>query len=130
MSTSVLGLLQRHLQFGQFAQQLIDVWQKLMQRRIEQTNGYRQAGHLAKDADEVAALQRQQFLQRFLASADAVRKNHLAHCGQSLIAKEHVLSATQADAFGAKRRAQSLRRSGVSAFARTRKSAKLVGPLH
>jgi len=42
-------------------------------RRIEQTNRDGKAGHLAKDADEVAALQRQQFVEAF-SPRDAVRK--------------------------------------------------------
>ena len=82
-----------HFQFAQFAHQLFGVRQKLMQRRIEQANGHRQANHFLKDADEVAALERQQFFKRLLPGADAVRQNHLAHKGQPLIAEEHVLRA-------------------------------------
>src|SRR5262249_16317565 len=74
-----LRLAQSHLQFRELAEQLIDVRQKFVERRIEQANRHRKAGHLAKDANEVAALQRQKFLQRFLARADAVRQNHFAH---------------------------------------------------
>ena len=100
-----------------------------MQRRIEQANGYRQPNHLAEDADKVAALQWQQFFERLLARADAIRQNHFAHCRQPLIAEEHVLGATQADAFGAKlaRNFRIARRVGVGAHAQP---AKLIGPEH
>src|SRR2546423_10474893 len=100
-----------------------------MQRRIQQTNGDRKAGHLAEDADEVATLQRQKFFEGLLSGADAIGKNHLAHGSQTLIAKEHVLSAAQADAFSAKapRRFRVQRRISIGAHA---ESAKLIGPLH
>ena len=118
-----------HLQFAEFAHQLFGVWQKLMQRRIEQANRYRQSGHLAKDADEVAALQRQQFFERLLARADAFGQNHLAHRREPLIAEEHVLGATKPDSFGAKlaRHLRIARRVGIGAHAQP---AKLVGPHH
>ncbi len=102
MSLNVAARFQLHLQLGKLAAQLFRVRQKLVQRRIEQANRYRQSGHLAKDADEIAALQRQQLFERLFARADAFRKNHLAHRRETLIAKEHVLGATQADSFGAK----------------------------
>src|SRR5262249_53757358 len=123
------GLLQSHLQFGQLAQQLIDIRQELMQRRIEKANSHRKSSHLAEDADEVAPLQRQKLLQSFLAGAYTVGENHLAHRRQTLIAKEHVFGTAQTDAFGAKT-ARGLgieRRVGIRAYAQF---AKLIGPLH
>src|SRR6185369_6213501 len=62
----------RHLQLAELAHQLLRVRKKLMQRRIEQTNRYRQTNHLAKDADKIPTLKRQQFFQRFFSGADTV----------------------------------------------------------
>ena len=87
-------LAQRHLKFRQFTEQLIHIRQELMQRWIQQPDRYWKAGHLAKDPNEVPALQRQKFFQRLFARARAVSKNHLAHTRQALVAEEHVLSAT------------------------------------
>src|SRR4030095_14185117 len=100
-----------------------------MQRWIEQANRHRESGHLAKDADKVAALEWQKFLQSLLTRADAIGENHLAPRRQSLIAKEHVLSAAKADALGAK----APRRPGIQRSVRVgphTQAAKLVGPLH
>src|ERR1700752_947581 len=69
---------------------------------IEQTNRDWQSGHLAKDSDKVAALQRQKFVQRFLTRTDALRKNHLSHRRQPLIAKKHVFCTTEPNSFGTK----------------------------
>src|SRR5688500_17183324 len=100
-----------------------------MQRWIKQADCNRQAGHLAEDAHEVAPLKWQQLLERFFAGAYAIGQYHLAHYRQSLIAKEHVLGATQTDAFGAKlaRHLRIARRVGVGANSQP---AKLVGPEH
>ena len=124
-----LGLFQTHLEFGELAQQFIDVGQEFMKRRIQQPNGNRKPGHLAEDADEVAALQRKQFLERLLARAHAIGEDHLAHGGESLIAKEHMLGAAEADAFSAKaaRRLRIQRRVAISTHAQP---PELVGPLH
>ena len=45
-----------------------------MQRRIEQADGNRESCHLAKNSDEVTALQWQKFFKGFFARADAIRK--------------------------------------------------------
>src|SRR6185369_10698801 len=120
---------QLHLQLGQLVAELFRVRQKLVKRRIEETNGHWQSCHLAKDPDEITTLQRQQLLERFLTRADALRKNHLAHCCESLIAEEHVLRATEADSLGAKlpRRLRIQRRVRIRPHAQT---AKAVGPRH
>src|SRR5258708_26787504 len=100
-----------------------------MQRRIEQADGYRQSGHLAKDPEEVATLQRQKFFQRLLTRAHAIGENHLAHGGESLITKEHVLGATEPDALGAKsaRHFSIARRVSIGAHPHL---AVFVSPLH
>ena len=128
-SQRVRPLFKCHLQLGELVAQLFGIRQKLSAAGIEQANRDRQAGHLAKDADEIATLQRQQLLERFLARADAFRKNHLAHRGEPLIAKEHVLGATKPDAFRAKlsRGLRVERRVGICAHAQP---PEVIGPRH
>ena len=82
-----------HLQLAKFAKQILSVGQKLVQGRVKQPYCHRQSGHLTEDADEVTALQRQKSFEGLLASADAIRKDHLAHGSKPLITKEHVFSA-------------------------------------
>ena len=122
-------LPQSHLQLRQFTEKLINIWQEFMQRRIEQTYRHRKAGHLAKDAHEIAALQRQKIHQGLLSRADAVGQNHLAHRGQPFVAKEHVFRAAKPDAFRAHRagHARIMRRVGICADGQ---AAKIVGPFH
>src|SRR6185369_9271446 len=95
----------------------------------EKTNRDRQSGHLAKDADEVATLERQQLLECFLTRADALRENHLAHRSEALIAEEHVLGTTESDAFGPKptRRLRVERRVSIRSHAQ---APELIGPRH
>src|SRR5436190_17039836 len=100
-----------------------------MEWRIEQANRDRIAGHLTKDANEVAALQRQQLLESFLARAYAVGENHLAHRGQSLIAEEHVFRAAETYSF----RAETARGLGIEwrvTIGAHAQCPKLVGPFH
>src|SRR5258708_19356956 len=99
-----------------------------MQRRIEQTNRDWEAGHLAKDADKISALQGQELFERFFACASTVRENHLTHRRQTLIAKEHVFSATEAYAFSShlSRHARIVRRVSIPAHGKT---ADAVVPL-
>ena len=100
-----------------------------MQRRVEQPNRDWKAGHLAKDANEVTALQRQKFFQSLLARAGAVGKNHLAHARQALVAEKHVFSATQPNAFGAHRARHPRIMRGVGVGSHHQPS-QIVGPLH
>src|SRR5436190_7940756 len=73
-----------------------------MEWRIQQPNCHRKSRHFTEDADEVTALQRQQLIERLFAGAHTVRQNHLAHRRQTLIAKKHMLSTTQANSFSPK----------------------------
>ncbi len=100
-----------------------------MQRRIKQTYRDRKAGHLAKYSHKIPALQGQKFVESFLPGAGAVRQNHLAHAGQTFVAKKHVLSAAEADAFRAHlaRDPSVMRSVGIRAHFQT---AKFVGPFH
>src|SRR6056297_2263353 len=78
------------------------MWQKLMQRRIEQPNGDRIALHRLKDFDEILSLERKQIHQRIAALLLAFRHNHTTHRRNSLVPKEHMLGAAETDTFGAK----------------------------
>src|SRR6266436_4867117 len=120
---------QGHLQFGEFAKQFIYVGQELVQGRIEQANRYGKAGHLTKDADKSSALQVQELFERFFARAGTVRENHLTHRRQTLIAKEHVFSATEAYAFSSHLscHARIVRRVSIRAHGKT---TETIGPLH
>src|SRR5258707_5481896 len=100
-----------------------------MQRRIEQTNRDWEAGHFAKNADKIAALQGQELFERLFPRAGTVRENHLTHRRQTFVAKEHVLSAAEAYAFSThlSRDARVVRGVGIRAHGKT---AVVVGPLH
>src|SRR5205085_6782840 len=107
----------------------IDIRQKLVQRRIQQTNGDGEAGHLAEDPDKVATLQREKLVQSFFTRANAVGENHLAHRGESLIAEEHVFGAAQSDAFSTKA-ARGFRIERSVAVSAHTEATELVRPLH
>src|SRR6266436_392327 len=108
-----------------------------MQRRIDQADGHREAVHGLEDADEIAALKRQQLVERRHTRFLGVRQDHLLDRALALVAafrlleigEEHVLRAAQADAFGAElaRFASVLRRVRVGAHA---EAPHLIDPLH
>ena len=79
----------------------LGVRQELMQRRIEQPDGHRQALHDFEQFDEIGALHRQQFRQRGAARLLVLGEDHLAHGADAGFLEEHVLGAAQADAFSA-----------------------------
>ena len=98
-----------------------------MQRRIEQADRHRPAGHRPEQAGEVLPLERQQLGQRLLAVGDVFRQDHLADLVD--VIEEHVLGAAQADAFGAER--DRLRRLiGLVGIRADLELAVLVGPVH
>src|SRR5205807_8200286 len=109
--------------------QFVDMRQNLVRRRIQQENRDWEPGHLAEDTDEVAALQWEKLVQSFFARADAVRENHLAHRGKSLIAEEHVFGAAQSDAFSTKA-ARGFRIERSVAISAHTEATELVRPLH
>ena len=80
--------------------QLLDVGQELVQRRVEQADGDRQAVHGLEDLLEVGPLQFEQLGQRRRLLLGRVGEDHALHERQP-IAEEHVLGAAQADALGA-----------------------------
>ena len=105
------------------------VGQEFVQGRVEQADRDRPAPHGPEQADEVAALIDEQFLQGFLALHLVRGKNHLAHEIDALAFEKHVFGAAQADAFGPEthRFFRHGRRIGVRA---NLQAAHLVGPLH
>ena len=75
--------------------------QELVQRRVEQPDRHRQAGHRLEDALEVGLLERQQPVER--GAAAGLVSARIISCidRQPLLAEEHVLGAAEADALGA-----------------------------
>ena len=108
---------------------LIRVGQELVQRRVEQPNCYWQAGHLAEDPGEIAALHGQQLGERAFARGEIAGEDHLAHRENAARLEEHVLGAAEPDALGAERarEARIRRRVGVRAHFQR---ADLVRPAH
>ena len=88
---------------SQIYHQLLAFRQKLVQRRIKQANGHRQASHGLEQANEVGALHWQQFLERGTPILFVVRKDHGAHMRNAVPLEEHVLGATESDALSPKR---------------------------
>ena len=76
---------------------LLERRQELMQRRIEEPDRHRQAGHRLEDRLEVALLHRQQLVEGGAASFLVHGKDHLAHDGQPVVGHEHVLGPAEAD---------------------------------
>ena len=75
--------------------------QELVQRRVEQADGHRQAAHDLEELDEVGALHRQELVERGAALGVGVGEDHLAHHGDPLGGEEHVLAAAEAEAVDA-----------------------------
>ena len=101
--------------------------QEFVQRRIEQADGDRQAGHDLEQFGEVLPLHRQQLGERGAPARLVVGEDHLAHRDDALALEEHVLGAAEADALGAEtaRHARVGRRLGVGAHLH---APDLVGP--
>ncbi len=114
---------------GQFREFLIPLRQEFMQRRVEQADRAGKPGHGLEDANEIAALCRQQFLQRPRPPRAIVGKDHLAHGQDAVGIEEHVFGTAQADALGAELagHAAILRRFGIGAHSHP---PVLVGPFH
>ncbi len=93
------------------------IGQELVQRRIEQADGHRQALHDAEQLDEIVALHGQDLGQRRAAPLDGLGHDHLAHGDDAAAVEEHMLGAAEPDALGAEaaRHAGIVRRLGVGA---------------
>ena len=79
------------------------VRQEFVQRRVEESNGRRQAFQFAEHPGEVFPLIRQQFRERFPPVVGLLGENHLAHRVDTVTLEEHVLRAAEADARGPER---------------------------
>ena len=80
---------------------LVRFRQEFMQRRIEQADSDRQAGHDLEQLGEVLALHGQELGERRPPSLLGIGEDHLAHRDDALALEEHVLGAAEADALGA-----------------------------
>ena len=107
-------------------QQLLDVGEELVERRVEETDGDRQAVHRFEDALEVAALQLLELFERGVLLGFGVGEDEPLH-EREAVAEEHVLGAAEADALGAElaRHVRVVRQVGVGAHLH---AAELVGP--
>ena len=74
--------------------------QKLVQRRIKQSDGDRSGTHGLEKSVEIFALDREQFVECCFTAFDIVCKNHLPHGVDFIAAEEHVFRATKSDTFG------------------------------
>ena len=84
-------------------QQLLDVGEELVQRRVEQPDGDGQAVHRLEDPLEVAALQLLELVERGVLLGLGVGEDEALDERQA-VAEEHVLGAAEADALGAEPR--------------------------
>ena len=71
--------------------------EKLMEWRIDQPDGDRQAGHCPEKLLEVGLLHRKESIESELARLESGGKNHGANVGQAIWSEEHVLGAAEAD---------------------------------
>ena len=103
--------------------------QKFMQRRVEQADGHRQAGHDLEQFGEILALHRQDFGQGGAPAVGVGGENHLAHGDDPVAFEKHMLGAAETDALGAEVAggARVGRGFGVGAHAQP---AQIVGPAH
>ena len=77
------------------------VGQELVERRVEQADGDRQAAHDPEQLDEIVALHGQDLGQRRAPALDGLGHDHLAHGDDALAIEEHMLGAAEPDALGA-----------------------------
>ena len=103
------------------------VGEELVQRRVEQPDGHREAGHLFEQPLEVLALHRQETVQGAAAVLGRGGEDHRLHRRLTVGRHEHVLGPAQADALGAElaRAPRILGRVGVGAHA---EAADVVRP--
>src|ERR1039457_1744215 len=117
-------------QDGHVHHQVYALGEELVERRIERADDHREAVHGGEETGEILALHGEEFQQGLAAALFVARQNHGLHVLDAVLGEEHVLGATQSDAFGAElaRRFGVARDIGISAHAEL--AAELVGPLH
>ena len=84
---------------GHFLDLLGSLWQEFMQRRIEQADGDRQAGHDGEKLGEIRALHGQKLVQSRTAASFVFSQNHLAHDMDAPALEEHVFGTAKANTF-------------------------------
>ena len=95
-------LLNRHPKFvSQLVLLRVILRQKFVQRRVEKPDCGGESIQFGEDADEIFALIRQQFVQRFCSICLASGQNHFAHRVDAIAFEEHMLGPTEADTLGA-----------------------------
>ena len=101
--------------------------QELVERRVEQADGDREARHRLEDPLEVGLLDREEPVERGAAGTLVAREDHLLDDGQPVRRHEHVLRPAEADPLGAELAGLGgvLRRVGVRPHA---EPADRVGP--
>ena len=124
--TQELATFVVELALGVADEQLLDVGEELVQRRVEQADGDGQAVHRLEDALEVGALELLELVERGLLGRFVGREDEALDDRQP-VAEEHVLGAAEPDALGAEaaRHLRVVREVGVGAHA---ERAELVGP--
>ncbi len=80
---------------------LLERRQELVEGRIEQADGHRQAGHRLEDPLEVALLHRKQPVECAASLLLVAGEDHLADDRQPILRHEHVLRPTEADSLRA-----------------------------
>ena len=115
--------------FGEGTDFLRSTGKKLVQGRVQQANGHRQAVHYFKNLGEVGPLNRQKSFDSLFPHLCLVGNNHFAHQQDAFLVEEHVLGAAQADALRAEfpRNRRIVRRISVGADV---EPAHLVRPSH
>ncbi len=102
---------------------------KLVERRIKQTNGDRQALHRLENPVEVLPLYRQQLRQSFFAPLRIRGQDHFTYRLDPAFTEEHVLGTAQPDSFSAEVSGhfRVMRRVGVGA---NTEGPELISPIH
>ena len=100
-----------------------------MQRRIEQADGHRLAGHDLEQLDEILALHRQELGERRAPPLGVVGEDHLAHRHDAALLEEHMLGAAEPDAVGAEGEGLARIGRGIGIGAHLH-AAKGIGPAH
>src|ERR1700722_20321320 len=80
--------------------ELFALWQKFVQRRIQQPDRYRQSFHRFEEADEVGSLHGKQLFERRTPILLVVGENHGTHVWNTILREEHVFGTAQPDALG------------------------------
>src|SRR5580700_3279684 len=110
--------------------QVFALRQELMQRRIERSNHDRESVHRLKKAREISPLHGKKFLESLAPRLFIASQNHRLHVRDTVFGEEHMLSAAEADAFGAEQ-TRGLRVAwniGVGTHAEL--ASEFVGPMH